>query len=133
MGKKLNECSMVLRAYRNSIGKQTKKYRTICSDSTCICGSKVNLVVDHIIPFVKLVNDFEKAETTRYGSCTIPPVVQRKGRDMFCDNTEKNNKFVLRWVKYHDRKSKYQILCRSCNSSKGGCGYSYERRSLLNI
>jgi hypothetical protein len=30
-----------------------------------------------------------------------------------------NDPFVIDWIKFHKKKARYQILCRSCNCSKG--------------
>lgn len=67
---------------------------------------------DHIIPFSKIAEDFLSNDTTvpfefadchGFGSC-----FKREDAD-----------FQQRWINYHNKHAKYQILCFRCNCSKG--------------
>jgi len=70
--------------------------------------------VDHIDNFKKIYNDFLKINKnkipTNFLNCDV-------SNGMLIFKKEDNN-FKNEWVKYHNEKAKYQILCYKCNISK---------------
>lgn len=123
-------------AYRDAVRKQTNKYYDDSEDYVCsCCGAEESRVeiqgefflidvsskmhVDHVIPFVQLINDFEQSfEFKEY-----PKVLRREGNhqdvDYFSTSSPEDKSFVEAWQDYHRQNARLQLLCNSCNSSKG--------------
>ena len=99
-------------AMRKAIYPHTYEYKMNCkNDVCCFCGSSNNLAVDHIYPFSKLQKEFIKTmpAPTTFDNDSIGTII-------FSDA---DKLFESEWIKYHNSKATYQILCTTCNSKKG--------------
>jgi 5-methylcytosine-specific restriction endonuclease McrA len=99
-------------AMRNAIRKQMDDYRNGASKECMECGTGHNLTVDHRdIPFSVLCDDFIK----------INPQIKTSIRS----NSDGGGWFICdknmldAWRVEHANRATLQMLCRSCNSSKG--------------
>ena len=108
-----------LRAYRAAIEAQTLLWRTQTQQKQCQCCSRTHsLAVDHITPFVEIVNQFEAfAKFDNY-----PPIkndVTKLNGVSFSEAKPIDKIFILRWQEFHRQKATFQFLCNTCNSKKG--------------
>ena len=109
-----------MKAYRQAISKEIRPISIFEQLQVCnCCGYESNLQVDHIIPFVHLINEFEKfynvddnVEILKQGQSIYPYY--------FADT-----KLVKAWQEFHRTNVKYQLLCTSCNSAKNSSGMKY--------
>jgi 5-methylcytosine-specific restriction endonuclease McrA len=75
-----------------------------------LCGAANDLTVDHENPpFIKIVESYVDA----FG---WPEIVERPSK---IGNMIKSRDVAFAWYTFHASQANYQILCRSCNSSKG--------------
>jgi len=81
------------------------------------CKGIEKLHIDHIIPFKDLQNDFirNKKIPTSFLKCpnTLRPIL-------------KESEFKKEWISYHFEKARLQVLCQTCNLSKGSKRYDME-------
>lgn len=100
-------------AMRCAITEHMHDYKKKSPTLKCaFCKSTSNPQVDHIIPFFKIKTDF------LMGFKDVPDSFDKNefaARIFKVDDLE----FELEWVKYHNSKATYQILCRTCNIKKG--------------
>lgn len=90
-------------------------------DSTCeACGSSANLQVDHIDPpFDDIANEWLKQCKPE-----IKPHVSGSGWVFVEQSVEAH------WIAFHAARAKYQMLCGSCNASKGKRGMGFLRKKI---
>ena len=107
-----------LRALRLAVADQLKGYKKgNLGEGNCCpgCGvslSWVNTTVDHkSTPFDTILKDWLTME-----ELTLPKV-KLKGRGNA--RSLKDPLQATSWIEYHRKRADYQLLCRSCNSSKG--------------
>ena len=99
-------------AMRNAIKDQIRSYRKDAERKCAECGASHNLTVDHMdIPFSVLCDDF----------IGINPKIKTSIRS----NSDGGGWFICdkdmldAWREAHAARATLQILCLSCNSSKG--------------
>lgn len=99
-------------AMRYAVRDQIRNYRNDASKECAECGTSHNLTVDHMdIPFSVLCDDFIR---------TNPKI-----RTSIRSNSDGCGWFICdkdildTWRKTHAARATFQILCLSCNSSKG--------------
>lgn len=128
-------------AYRDAVREQTNGYYDSCGCYSCSrCGleeartkgkftlfsASSKMHVDHVIPFVQLINDFEQ----NFAFDDYPEVLRREGNhqdvDYFSTETPEDQEFVKAWQEYHRQNARLQLLCVSCNSSKGSNSKRYQ-------
>lgn len=110
------------RAFRNSIKEQIKNYKkkwmSEIEEPYCcrICRKTIDIIqADHKdIPFSQIVKLFLD-QTTR----TIPTGFSQEQYDCSPVFMASDALFEKDWVEFHEKLATYQILCVSCNSSKG--------------
>ena len=108
----INKEQQAKRVMRHCIIHDLMDYMDAADDKRCAnCESLDDLTVDHVAPpFDDIANEF----ILFYGipETVDPPVGQVV--NVFADiNMEAS------WIAYHAANACYQILCRSCNASKG--------------
>ena len=93
-----------MRAFRDQSAEQ------ICANGNC--RVPYDITVDHVgEPFISIASDFLKSRDIK--------LYQKDGiGDVMADATVE-----AEWVEFHGKRAAYQLLCRSCNSSKGAGGY----------
>lgn len=103
----------VKRVMRFSVSEDMRDFMSSCYPQECeICGSVDDLTVDHVSPpFDDIANNF-------ISESGIPEIVGPR------DTSRVINEFAdidaeASWIAYHASSATYQILCRSCNASKG--------------
>ena len=102
------EYSVEIETLREIIRFHMKSWRLKQEQKCSKCGSEDNPQVDHkTIPFSKLVKDFKELHG-----------------DLNCYKINPNEPLWTtdlkeEWLSYHNTHADYQILCRSCNASKG--------------
>jgi len=89
-------------------------------DSGCEhCGATSHLQVDHIDPsFDEIANEWLK-------SCKPEIQPHQSGSGWVFTHTD----VEAHWIAFHAARAKYQMLCRSCNASKGKRGMAFLRGS----
>ena len=83
-------------------------------DSCAECGCKLTrrqMTVDHIYPFSSILKDWLGLKELQIEE------IKLKGRGN--NKRLKNSDLCSQWAEYHQDKSEFQILCRSCNSKLG--------------
>lgn len=76
------------------------------------CGSSEDLTVDHsYVPFDDIANSYIEARG-------LPKVCEHPSPNIVVNVIEDPNT-EAEWIAHHASLAEYQILCRSCNSSKG--------------
>ena len=92
-----------------------KTYREAAEKVCCYCGTHDDLGVDHKSrSFDEIMQTFITGYATEHG--TYPAIkdgAMGQGRELADPDT------LAHWIAYHDGAADFQILCRSCNSSKG--------------
>ena len=102
-------------AMRHSIYPDCIKYKYESTLIECVyCKSKDDIQVDHLIPFFRLKKDF----LNTYDGI-IPEVFDWSKITGTCSFKIQDKKFMNLWVLYHTEKAVFQLLCSSCNGSKG--------------
>lgn len=109
-GKKPN--AHLQQALRIAINPCTKAFKETVKDQNCAhCGSDDYLQVDHVDPpFQAILEAFIEHKD---GRIELKNEVNGIGWEMADMDVE------AEWVAFHASRAKYQILCRSCNASKG--------------
>lgn len=108
----------VIQGFREAIrlgSVETYRKRTINRKSCCNqCGSVHNLQVDHK----------EKSFNTLLTEFLNDKEVNLQDVKIICEDnvTHELENILLRdeWIKFHDNRVTYQVLCRLCNIRKGG-------------
>jgi len=99
----------VAQACRAAIAPLMSEIRQFAEECEC-CSNTDNLQVDHkTIPFNTLFEEWFEQN---------PNVDTGTGLKQIGHNLIKQEEFDS-WIEYHDARADYQILCRSCNASKG--------------
>lgn len=96
---------------RKSIAPDTQEYLEECGIDCCEhCGSEDNLQVDHSDPA------FEAIAHGFFDVSGVPKIIpcQSGVGYVFADRAQE-----AAWIAFHTANANYQILCRSCNASKG--------------
>lgn len=97
-------------AFRIAIQDQISKFREKHHREVCgFCGSTDDLTVDHVIHFVKLVDDFKNIH-----SATTPILVKNE----FQQNCFQDISYETAFKKYHRQHAELRILCRQCNVNR---------------
>jgi 5-methylcytosine-specific restriction endonuclease McrA len=96
---------------RREIQPHMATYREHSGHTSCqICGEENDLTVDHLEPpFIEIIKNYVAA----YG---WPEIVSRPSQ---IGRMIKDRDVAFLWYGFHAANANYQILCRSCNSSKG--------------
>jgi len=96
------------KAMRDAVSEEMAEFK----GKRCkVCGSTDDLTVDHIRPFRDIADEFEQTK-------------QKWPKSFYKDTTRvrfyrEDEDWLREWQEFHRRKSEFQTLCRSCNSSKG--------------
>ena len=98
-------------AMRREVQPHMAVYREYSQHDSCqTCGKTSDLTVDHADPpFIKIVESYVNA----FG---WPEIIERPSK---IGSMIKNRDVAFAWYTFHAAHANYQILCRSCNSSKG--------------
>lgn len=103
----------VKRVMRSVVRDDMREYMQSVNPQQCLkCGKQDDLTVDHVNP---PFDDIAHAFISEQG---LPSI--KKSDDptqvvnMFCDIDVE-----AEWIAFHASCAKYQVLCRSCNASKG--------------
>lgn len=104
-----------LAVLRIAVREHMRAYRDQCDEQICAnqsCRTIYDITVDHAgEPFISIASDFLKIRNIE--------TYQKDGiGDVMADATVE-----AEWVEFHGKRAVYQLLCRSCNSSKGAGGY----------
>jgi len=109
-------------AYFGNLEIYRKKYLYAddakCSECSKDIESKCSkLVVDHYpTPFKKIYDSFIEEKNIEL----IKTIVYENFDNMI---RLKDNILTKEWLKYHDNKAEFRLLCKSCNSHFGSYGY----------
>lgn len=114
-----------LDAYRYAIASDIMTFKCssnlVCSN----CASEINPEVDHITPFVSLVNSFEQEFSFKnYPQLERCSKLSQTYR--FSTNSCDDALFVKAWQEYHSANATLQVLCLKCNVSKNSQGIRYK-------
>lgn len=104
-----NERAELIEAMRTAIVGQLFQFNV--GDPCVRCGSTENLEIDHVDPFIFLVDEF----LTGLQPPTKFTHNERLHRMEFC---EEDVEFRAGWEDYHMEHAKLQILCRPCHIIK---------------
>jgi hypothetical protein len=103
--------TMLISAMRRAIQTHIDQFRNdnpfICK--LCECSSE-NIQVDHIEPFDALYKLFILENT--------PPDTFAKNEYGMWLFQEKDKEYSEKWITYHEKNAKFQMLCRECNIFK---------------
>lgn len=106
---------IVMRAMRHAIRDQMREFREegfndLVPAECETCGALDDLTVDHVNPpFSAIVKQF----TSEYGVPALKEGRDGEGRVIANADVEAS------WAAFHAHHADFQILCRSCNASKG--------------
>ena len=104
------------KAMREAVAEHgMKKYRESAEKVCCYCGALSDLGVDHKSKsFDEIMQTFVTGYATEHGAYpAIKDGAMGQGRELV------DPVVLAQWIAYHDGAADFQILCRSCNSSKG--------------
>jgi 5-methylcytosine-specific restriction endonuclease McrA len=98
---------------RHCIWRDMRDYRDSASPQECAsCGAKDDITVDHVAPpFDTIASEF----MALHG---VPKIEIPDDNFRVLDRFEDPELEGL-WVHFHAERAVYQLLCRSCNASKG--------------
>ena len=96
-------------AMRKVIQPDLKAFRDVVATQCEQCGTTDDLTTDHVLPFDYLAQSF----LNKYGWPKIKDGKPGEGKVLA------DPQVIEQWVAFHTTNALYQILCRSCNSSKG--------------
>ena len=101
------------RVMRFCVSEDMREFMESCDEKKCnSCGSNQDLTVDHVYPpFDDIANAFIDAKGVP--EIVGPSDVSRVINEFADINNEAS------WISFHASHAIYQILCRSCNASKG--------------
>ncbi len=98
-----------LGALRQAIAPDMADFRAAATPKRCTrCQSEQDLTTDHYAPpFIAIANDYLREFS--------PALAEGEGRGaVFAQQDEEAH-----WIQFHAQRAVYQLLCRSCNASKG--------------
>jgi 5-methylcytosine-specific restriction endonuclease McrA len=99
---------------RKSIMGRMQKYRKKHRASPCAAcwasGDDIEMTVDHVNPTFSEIAEAFIAQEKQIDIIDGPAGYGKKVADPAQE---------ARWLQFHDERAVYQLLCRSCNSSKG--------------
>jgi hypothetical protein len=99
------------RVFREAISCDTREFNEVFKPRECAsCGSTQMLQTDHVCP---PFSDIQKEFTDTYSEPKIEPREDGVGY-RFADKDDED-----RWYLFHAKRAIYQLLCLSCNASKG--------------
>jgi hypothetical protein len=97
-------------AMRSEIQSDMDEFRISSNDPCAQCKSTQDLQTDHVDPpFDTIAEDF----------IAIKGTIEIASGPPGAGNIIADRELAWEWVAYHARHATYQILCRSCNASKG--------------
>lgn len=113
-----NKCITPLKPYqelsrvlRDAVRCDTLEFNQLCQPQECaICGCTEMLQTDHVSPSF---SEIQRQFTEAYGTPSIEPRSDGVGYQFVNPDDED------RWYLFHADRACYQLLCRSCNASKG--------------
>lgn len=100
----------VMFALRFAVKADMADFRSACDPSECaLCGSPDDLTTDHVKPpFIAIAKEFLQL----YPAIDLRPMPG-------CGALIASVDIEAEWIAFHAARAVYQLLCRSCNSSKG--------------
>lgn len=102
---------------RYAINRQILDFRNKtdiqCQNKNCKSSGIIQYHVDHIYSFEKLVVDF----LSTVDESQIPKSFKKEGIDWLFNDDD--SEFQDKWIQYHADNATLQILCQSCNLTKG--------------
>ena len=100
----------VMFALRFAVKDDMKDFRTAQDPAECaVCGDDDDLTTDHVKPpFIAIAREFLKFH---------PAIELRTVQG--CGALLSSVDIEAEWIAFHAARAVYQLLCRSCNSSKG--------------
>ena len=123
-----DKMSRIITAFRDAISSTAKKtyYLEHQFDVCVLCGNDDRLAVDHFnVPFQQILDEY----IVENGICVSKLQVKEIRRNIwdFVDADELRDN----WIRYHDGRATFRILCKPCN---GECGaYGYKTRTELYV
>jgi hypothetical protein len=118
----------IITAFRDTISSTTKKtyYLEHRFDCCFECGQDYNLAVDHfMIAFQQILDEFIADSNIRVSKLQVKEI--RRNIWDFVDADELRES----WIRYHDGRATFRMLCKKCN---GKCGaYGYKTRTELYV
>lgn len=108
-------------AFRTAINTQTSHYYLSCNKKYCTnCLSTSNLEVDHKnVPFQQIWDEFILNNNINITNIAITKSTDKKDFRYYLVDSQLNNE----WYEYHKNKAQLQLLCQTCNNSKGASKY----------
>lgn len=109
----LSPVQEVKRVMRFCVSEDMREFMECCEIHECdSCGSTKDLTVDHVAPpFDDIANLFIEQNG-------LPEIIGPRDLSRIINEFLDMN-IQAAWVAFHASQATYQILCRSCNSSKG--------------
>ena len=108
---KPNVNTIFTEALRTTVLYQIDEYRKTCKIWKCdFCESNQNLQVDHVYEFKNIKKDF----MTEY-NIVIPETYKKITHNLLSAFEDKDVELETKWKEYHQKKSQYRLLCRTCN------------------
>ena len=101
------------RTLRNIIASDLRDFLDEAECECVLCGVTDDLTVDHVDP---PFDDIAESFIATHGPVHVAPKANGVGDCLTDINQE------AAWIAYHAAQSTYQVLCRSCNASKGKRG-----------
>lgn len=101
----------IRRAMRYSVYPDTEEFKWGMEPQECVrCGSNEHIQTDHVDP------PFEAIVRAYLEEHSAPDIIDGFGGvgDVF-----KDMDVEAEWIEFHAQRAVYQLLCRSCNASKG--------------
>jgi len=104
------ECKRVM---RHVVWDDMRDFLSSVSPKQCqFCKSEYDITVDHVSPpFDEIANDF----IAEFG---LPKVIGSPDPSIVV-NIFEDGEAEYQWAQFHAERAVYQLLCRSCNASKG--------------
>lgn len=98
---------------RHVVGQDMRDFLSCVTPMECAsCGTENDLTVDHVAPpFDDIANEF-------IAERGIPSIVDSSNPGIVVNTFESMDEEAY-WIAFHAARACYQVLCRSCNSSKG--------------
>lgn len=101
------------KAMRHVVVEDMRDFLSSVTPAECaMCGTDNDLTVDHVAPpFDDIANAFIEERG-------IPSIVDSSNPNIVVNMFESMDEEAY-WIAFHAARASYQVLCRSCNSSKG--------------
>lgn len=107
----ISPTALVKKAFRGEIEDILKEFKESVTPAICVnCGSGEYLTVDHVDPPFDVIAE---KYIQLYGLPKLGSTPEGVGFELFYLDDLEN------WLTLHAQHAIYQILCRSCNASKG--------------